>query len=178
MFYNGGRWTHDHYVSTFFVFCPDSTIPITTYNMPGCIHVSTIAEWGNTYQKLEHVFETLGGKCTVDSAFSKKRYWFLVISSQTDPDSDDPNDYRVNAEATSMRQSAGWGIHAIQSLFPCLKDRFVYKETGERKIMLKFLLLLYNVRARKVGINQIHNTYMLYFNRDVNQEFVAPLLPH
>ena len=32
-FYNG--WTHDHYVSSVFVFCPDGTIPICCYNVPG-----------------------------------------------------------------------------------------------------------------------------------------------
>jgi hypothetical protein len=176
MFYNG--WTHDHYVSAVFVFCPDGTIPIACYNMPGCFHDSTIAEWGNVYEKLERVFDAVGGKCTVDSAFSKKRYGFLIRSSQADPDSDNPNDYIVNSEATSMRQSAEWGMQALQSSFPRLRDRFIYEETGERKIIMKFLLLLYNVRARKVGINQIRNTFMPYLNRDVNEEFAVPLIPH
>ena len=174
MFYNG--WTHNHYVSAVFVFCPDGTIPIAAYNMPGCFHDSTIAEWGNIYAKLGKVHEEMGGQCTVDSAFSKKRHDFLIKSSQTDPDSDDPNDFVVNTEATSMRQSAEWGMRAIQSSFPRLKDRFVYEEHGERKIIFKFMLLLYNVRARRVGINQIRNTYMPHLNKDVNEEFVVPLL--
>ena len=76
-----------------------------------------------------------------------------------------------------MHQSAEWGMRAIQSSFPRLKDRFVYEETGERKIIFKFMLLLYNVRARRVGINQIQNTYMPHLNKDVNEEFVVPLLP-
>ena len=114
----------------------------------------------------------------MDSAFSKKRYGFLIRLSQADPDSDNPNDYIVNSEATSMRQSAEWGMRALQSSFPRLRDRFIYEETGERKIIMKFLLLLYNVRARKVGINQIRNTYMPYLNRDVNEEFAVPLIPH
>lgn len=66
-FYNG--WTHDHYVSSVFVFCPDGTIPICCYNVPGSVHDSKIAEWGNIYQKLTNVYETTGAKCTVDSAF-------------------------------------------------------------------------------------------------------------
>ena len=121
-FYNG--WTHDHYVSAVFVFCPDGTIPIGTWNVPGSFHDSTIAEWGNIYKKLRDVYENSGtaGKCTVDSAFSRKRYDFLIKSSQTDPDSDDHNDYVVNEEATSMRQSAEWGMRAFQSSFPRLKD--------------------------------------------------------
>ena len=174
MFYNG--WTHDHYVSAVFVFCPDGTIPIATYNVPGCFHDSTIAEWGKIYEKLGNVWDMVGGKCTVDSAFSKKNNPFLIKSSQTDPEFNDDNDFAVNTEATSMRQSAEWGMRAIQSSFPRLKDRFIYEEYGERKIIFKFMLLLYNVRARKVGINQIRNTYMPYLNRDANEEFVIPLM--
>jgi hypothetical protein len=177
MFYNG--WTHDHYVSAVFVFCPDGPIPIAAYNMPGCFHDSTIAEWGKIYEKLGYVYQMVGGKCTVDSAFSKKRHDFLIKSSQTiDPETDDAQDYVVNTEATSMRQSAEWGMRAIQSSFPRLKDRMPYDERGERRIIFKFMLLLYNVRARRVGINQIRNTYMPHLNKDVNEEFVVPLLPH
>ena len=64
---------HDHYVSAVLVFCLDGTIPIACYNVPGCIHDSTIADWGNIYKKLEGIYNAeLQGKCTVDSAFSKK----------------------------------------------------------------------------------------------------------
>jgi hypothetical protein len=45
-------------------------------------------------------------------------------------------------QATLMRQSAEWGMCGIQSSFPCLKDTFVYKETGERRIMMKMMVLL------------------------------------
>ena len=147
-------------MSAVFVFCPDGTIPIAAYNVPGCFHDSTIAEWGKIYKKLGNVYEMVGGKCTVDSAFSKKTNPFLIQSSQTDPNTDDANEYVVNTEATSMRQSAKWGMRAIQSSFPRLKNRFLYEENGERRIIFKFMLLLHNVRARRVGINQIRNTYM------------------
>ena len=164
MYYNG--WTHSHYVSAVLVFCPDGTIPIATYNVPGCFHDSTIAEWGNIYQKLSCIHDETGGKCTVDSAFSKQNYPFLIKSSQTDPESNDPADFIVNNEATSMRQSAEWGMRALQSSFPRLKDQFKYEETGERKIVMKMIILLYNLRARRVGINQIRNTYMAHLQRD------------
>ena len=48
-FYNG--WTHDHYVEAVIVFCPDGTIPISCFNVPGSIHDSMIAEMGNVYNK-------------------------------------------------------------------------------------------------------------------------------
>ena len=68
-YYNG--WTHDHYVSAVYVFCPDGTIPICCYNIPGSIHDSTIARIGCIYSKLEEVYRRCGGICVVDSAFQK-----------------------------------------------------------------------------------------------------------
>lgn len=173
-FYNG--WTHDHYVSAVIVFCPDGTIPIACYNVPGCIHDSTIAEWGNVYKKLETVYNSaVQGKCTVDSAFSKKRSPFLIKSQQADPDGDDVN-AAVIMQAKSMRQSAEWGMRSLQASFPRLKDRFIYEEFGERRVMMKMCLLLYNLRARRVGINQIKSTYMPALAMDANEMFVGPLL--
>ena len=174
MFYNG--WTHNHYVSAVIVFCPDGTIPIATYNVPGCFHDSTIADWGNIYKKLECIYTNTGGKCTVDSAFSKKNYAFLIKSSQTDPILDDFHDYEINDQATSMRQSAEWGTRALQASFPRLKDRLVFEEYGERKLIFKLFFLLYNLRARRVGINQILNTYMPELRKNPKLTFVAPLL--
>ena len=163
MFYNG--WTHDHYVSCVFVFAPDGTIPICCYNVPGSIHDSKIAEWGNIYNKLERMYDLYGVKCTVDSAFAKRERPFLLKSAQQPPaECDDIQQYRqqmaVYEATTSMRQSAEWGMRAIQSSFPRIKDRFLYEEYGERKIILKMMILIYNLRARKVGINQIRSVYM------------------
>lgn len=174
-YYNG--WTHDHYVSSVFVFCPDGTIAICSYNLPGILHDSTIAEWGGVYKKLKAVYEMSDGKCTVDSAFNCRKYGdFLIKSSQSNPYTNNLNDYLVNRDATSMRQAAEWGMRMIQSSFPRMKDRFVYEEYGERRVMMKMLLLLYNLRARRVGINQILNTYMPNLRTDANKEFVPPLV--
>jgi len=161
-------------VSSVFVFCPDGTIPIAAINYPGCFHDSQIADWGNIYNKLETVFEDNGGKCVVDSAFAQNRYNFLIKSSQREPDN--AHAMIVNREATAMRQSSEWGMRALQSSFPRLKDRFIYEETGERKIILKMMVLLFNVRSRRAGINQILNTYMPSLERNPNRELVGPIL--
>ena len=155
-YYNG--WTHDHYVTNVLGFAPDGTIPVCCTNVPGCIHDSTVAEWGDIYSKLENVYIQNGGKVTVDSAFSKKKYDFLIKSSQNLPGT--AEEIVVNEEATSMRQSAEWGMHAFQASFPRIKDRLIYEEVGERRLILKMLVLLYNYRANTVGINQIRNHYM------------------
>ncbi len=58
----------------------------------------------------------------------------------------------------------------MQALFPRVKDRFAYKERGERRIALKMCVLLFNMQARMVGINQIRNTYMRHLKRDANED--------
>ena len=59
---------------------------------------------------------------------------------------------------------------SIQASFPRIKDRFIYEECGERRIVMKMFVLLYNMQARMVGINQIRNTYMPHLLRDANED--------
>jgi hypothetical protein len=57
-------------------------------------------------------------------------------------------------------------MRAIQGAFPRLKDTIHYEATTdiedrlERKLVLKIVMLLYNFRLEKVGLNQIQNVYM------------------
>jgi hypothetical protein len=165
-FYNG--WQHDHYVTNVFCFCPDGTVPIACFNVPGCVHDSQVAWWGNIYDKLEIVWNSDGLKCVLDSAFGKVNREFLIKSSQDYMTADAGiteeqlmiENLHSKRAATSMRQSAEWGMRAFQASFPRVKDRFKYEETGERGLMLKSLLYLFNLRSRAVGINQIRNVYM------------------
>ena len=174
-FYNG--WTHDHYVTNVLCFCPDGTIPIAAFNMPGSFHDSTVAEYGGVYSKLDAMYQKYGGKCTADSAFRERSYPFLIKSSQDpllargDTRAEVEHNVRIQLEATSMRQAAEWGMRAVQSSFPRLKDRFVYEEGGERQIVLHSMFLLYNLRTRMVGINQIRSFYMPFLTIDGNEVF-------
>ena len=59
-----------------------------------------------------------------------------------------------------MRQSAEWGMRSFQASFPRIKDRILYEEMGERKLILEMLVYLFNFRANHVGISQIKNTYL------------------
>jgi hypothetical protein len=58
----------------------------------------------------------------------------------------------------------------IQTSFPRIKDQYVYKERGEQRISLKMLVLMYNMRARMVGIKHIWNTYMKHLNQNANTD--------
>jgi hypothetical protein len=173
-FYNG--WTHDHYVTSVFCFCPDGTIPIAFFNVPGSVHDSQVAELGKIYSKLERVYETTGGKCCVDSAFGNMDRNFLLKSGQdllgsSAPTRNEQNlEHQLRRQTTSARQTAEWGMLSLQTSFPRIKDRFTYEERGERRIVLKLLVLLYNMRARMIGINQIRNTYMRNLDRNANED--------
>jgi hypothetical protein len=179
-FYNG--WQSDHFVSAVLAFAPDGTIPAAFFNVPGCTHDSTIADWGGLYDKLEQVYNDTGLKFVIDSAFSSSTVDFLIKSSQdylvADAGLDDIDDVRddiaVKRAATSMRQSAEWGMRAVQASFPRLKDTLPYEENGERRMILTCLFLLYNCRARLVGINQIASVYLPYLENDANVQFVPP----
>ena len=53
----------------------------------------------------------------------------------------------LGQQATSCRQAAEWGMQGLQGLFPRLKDHIVHEENGERAIILKLIMLLYNYRV-------------------------------
>ena len=59
-------------------------------------------------------------------------------------------------------------MRAFQASFPRLKDRLIYEERGERRLILELALLLFNYRTNKVGLNQIRNTYMEWLESDPN----------
>ncbi len=58
----------------------------------------------------------------------------------------------------------------MQASFPWVWDWFVYEECRELRIVLKMFVLLYNMRVRMVGINQIRNTYMQHLLHDANED--------
>jgi hypothetical protein len=131
-FYSG--WTHDHYVTSVFCFCPDGTIPIAFFNVSGAVHDSQVAELGQIYQKLETVYETTGGKCCVDLAFGNLERDYLLKLGQDLLGSSAPTRHEQNVEhqlrrqATSVQQTAEWGMLTMQALFPWIKDHFIYEE--------------------------------------------------
>jgi hypothetical protein len=79
-------------------------------------------------------------------------------------------------DADSMWQSAEWGMRAFQSSMPHLKDRMKFETRGERRVTLTIMILLYNLQARAVGINQLKSVYTDPLDRDANIEFLGPLI--
>ncbi|CAJ1927973.1 unnamed protein product [Cylindrotheca closterium] len=179
IFYNA--WKADTFVKGVFAFVPDGKIVIAYFNVPGSVHDSQLAYLGNIYGKLKSVYDQCGGIAVGDSAFAACERDYIIKSSANNKDGPPPNlnfmseeelhDYLVNNQATSLRQTSEWGMRGLQSSFPRLNDRIHYEQYSERKYIMKLFLLLYNLRASRVGINQITNTYMPHLNQEADNLF-------
>ena len=120
------------------------------------------------YEKLEEVFNLTGGRVVVDSAFARGRHPFLIKSAQDEHAAEGAEEFLQLQQATSVRQASEWGMRAFQGSFPRIKDRLLYEERGERKLILWCMVLLFNFRTRLVGINQILSTYMPFMGAEAN----------
>ena len=152
--FNG--WKHSHNINCIFVFSPDGKIRFCLLNAPGTFHDSTMADYG-IYEGMEEIYLRTGAKVVVDSAFKIGNKSYVVKSSQQDPQH--AQDLIRNRDATSIRQLSEWGMRMIGGSFPRLKDSLTYEEEGDRMIILRLMVHLYNFQTSQVGINQIMNTF-------------------
>lgn len=173
LFFNG--WTHDHYISNLFLFSPDGKIRACYCNAPGAMHDSTLAKWGGIYDKIDKLYRARGAKVVVDSAFSSEQRDSVYKSFQTNIDNQGNvrQNSQVQKHATSVRQLSEWGMRGLQASFPRLKDRMRYEEGGERRLIMRLIVFLYNYRASVVGLNQIQSVYMPWLERSANK-FLNP----
>jgi DDE superfamily endonuclease len=166
--YNG--WKGGHFVKNVFVFVPKGTIIACSLNCPGSFHDSDVCRMGGIYDKLEEVHAGPSlGKCLMDSAFQGAPY--IIKSARQLPVGANELQQAFFDQATSMRQSAEWGMRAFQGSFRRFKNAIIYEERGERKITLQLAVLLFNWRANTVGLNQIRTRFMPYLDREYHDVF-------
>ena len=138
-------------------FAPNGQIWIGTINAPGSWHDSTLADYG-VYDKMEDLYREHLCKVVIDFAFNLQGRKFLIESSQTNPT--DPYALALNNDATKLWQLSEHGMRQIQAQFPWLKDRLLFEEFDERKVILNLMILMYNFNTAKIGINEILNSFM------------------
>lgn len=61
---------------------------------------------------------------------------------------------------TSARQAVEWGMRAVQSSFGRLRIPLDINDPEGRSILIETCLRLHNIRAHRVGVNQIRTVYM------------------
>jgi hypothetical protein len=141
-YYNG--WLPAHFVGWVMAFAPYGIIVACKLNAPGSWHDSFIAQNGGLYDQLRAVFDSTGGKRVVDSVFSKKHCPFLIKSGNCKP-GETPLQTMIHRQATSFRQSAEWGMRAVEGSFPWLNDKLLLLETIDcRKVFLHTITMLHN----------------------------------
>ena len=116
-----------------------------------------MADYG-IYEGIELIYSLCGAKIVCDSAFNVSDADYLIKSAQTDPLNAEL--LRINSEATSIRQLSEWGMRMIQGTFPRLKESLFYEEKGDRHVILRLMVNLYNFTCTNIGINTIQNSYM------------------
>lgn len=171
-FYNG--WQHSHWVVNVLVFDLSGKLVCAGLNAPGSWHDSTVADSYGVYSALQDVHSSCGARCGVDSAFrvSGRNADFLVQSGEIHKARDAQHALELS-QATSLRQSAEWGVGSICKSFPRLKDKLKFERGGERKKIIQLMMLLHNLRVELVGQNQIR-TVFFRDNLDRDVEEVAP----
>ena len=141
------------------MFGPDGKICICALNAPGTFHDSTMADY-HVYEALEKIFERTGKKVVVDSAFGSGVRPFLIKSSQGDPLNANVEEITTNRAATSIRQLSERGMRMIQGQFPRVTDTLIFDESGDRRVVLRLLVHLYNFNCAQVGCNEILSSFM------------------
>lgn len=63
------EWKFDHFVTNAFVFSPAGTVIACTYNCPGSFHDSTVADWGEGYDRLDVFHGKYSDRIVVSSIF-------------------------------------------------------------------------------------------------------------
>lgn len=66
---------------------------------------------------------------------------------------------RFDRQLLSYRQTAEWGMRAIQGSFGCLRVPLPINYTKARGDLLETVVRLYNLRSRTIGYNQIRSVY-------------------
>jgi hypothetical protein len=72
----------------------------------------------------------------------------------------------------SFRQTAEWGMRALQGSFGRLRMPLDINFSEQRQDLLEACVRLNNVRARMVGINQIRSVYMPIWQEDEHDRMV------
>ena len=81
-------------------------------------------EWAHFKSIMGH--GATSDECTVDSAFGNVNQEFLIKSSQELIRIQSYRARSISRDATSMRQSAEWGMRAFQSSMPLIKERMKF----------------------------------------------------
>jgi len=160
-YYNA--WKSCCSITNVLVFATDGTIVWARYNMPG--------SWGDgrlarpLYKRLcDPALTPPQYALVADSAFPRKG----LVEGKIITPFKVGDVYRsnisiarqdaYNTEVVRARQGVEWGMHSVQSVFARLVVKLPYDPKYTQRL-LKLIFRLFNLRVRRVRLNQIHTVY-------------------
>ncbi|KAI0054335.1 hypothetical protein BV25DRAFT_1817190, partial [Artomyces pyxidatus] len=173
--YNG--WMSDHFVSSVLVFSPKGIIIAASINAPGSWHDSRVAR--PIYDKLR-TSTPPGFYLVADTAFPRgtqqieERIKAPLKAGQRlhGTQAEIAERSAFDREVLSYRQTAEWGMRALQGSFGRLRIPLEINHVERCGNLLETCLRLHNLRTITVGINQIRTVYMKHWQADEEQELV------
>lgn len=124
---------------------------------------------GENLPETGDLLQKTGGRCVVDSAFTKGKYGFLIKYSQGNIyRGSDENKFSLRRQETTARKASEWIMREFQGTFARMKEIFLYEEHGERNILFLGTVLLFILRKRLAVINKILHSYMPHTSVEEN----------
>ncbi|KAE9383641.1 hypothetical protein BT96DRAFT_1027124 [Gymnopus androsaceus JB14] len=160
--YNG--WKSEHRINNVFVFSPQGLIIDASLNAPGSWHDAHVSR---------RIFERLrtrvpeGYYLIADTAFPRGddsisgKIRAPVKAGECIPANPTEQEQFMafNRQLLSFRQTAEWGMRALQGAFGRLRVPLPINDPRGRLLLLEIIARLFNVWTVCVGINQIRNVY-------------------
>ncbi|KAF8219845.1 hypothetical protein L208DRAFT_1545663 [Tricholoma matsutake] len=171
--FNG--WLQEHFISSVFAFGADGVIIACNLNAPGSWHDSRVA-WP-IYEKL--CSRTPDGYYLVtDTAFPRGTDQIagrirapMKDGTRLLVDEEECNHLlQYDRQLLSYRQTAEWGMHAMQGSFGHLRVPLAINHSDLRGDLLETVSRLFNLCARAVGHSQIRTVYMPIWREDEQEE--------
>lgn len=169
-YYDG--FTCDTCVNNVFVFSPEGKVLFAATNYPGSWHDSAVS-----FDLIQTVLDTIGDEdfaFCVDQGFPRSgilqdRFvgpYSKKFLRKLDPIVRQLLLVRIH-RYVSLRQSAEWGMRALQGTFTRLKSRLT-ANNRMRRLIIETIVLLSNFRTTHVGLNQIATVFNPHYEQVIN----------
>ncbi|KZT56611.1 hypothetical protein CALCODRAFT_435526 [Calocera cornea HHB12733] len=167
--YNG--WLHGHFTSNVLVFSTRGELIHAAINAPGSWHDSKVSS--GIYAQLEE-YTPDDFFLAADTAFPHNRNSIKTkIRTPVKSGSRTTRDQlQFLDQLVSFRQSAEWGMRAIQGSFGRLRLPLDANDAPTRRTLLETVFRLHQIRVRLVGINQLRNVYEPIWTETTEQKQV------
>ncbi|TFK59608.1 hypothetical protein BDN72DRAFT_873026 [Pluteus cervinus] len=163
--YNG--WKHSHNINNVIVYSATGLIIACNLNAPGSWHDSHVAQ--PIYKKL-HSDTPDGYFLVADTAFPHGdqsiagRIQTSMKAGTVLPEGD------LDRELISFRQTCEWGNQTLQGCFRRLCVLLSCENESFRADVLECCVRLFNLRTRRIGLNEIRTVYTSAWKEGAEQE--------